>query len=30
MLGKQPIADALASAAERSNKILVANQKKYG
>jgi multiple sugar transport system substrate-binding protein len=30
MLGKQPIAQALGDAAVRANKILAANQKKYG
>jgi multiple sugar transport system substrate-binding protein len=30
MLGKQPIAQALSEAAERANKILAANAKKYG
>lgn len=30
MLGKQPVADALGQAAERANKILAANKKKYG
>lgn len=30
MLGKQPINEALPAAAEKANKILVANQKKYG
>ena len=30
MLGKKPINEALPAAAEKANKILVANQKKYG
>lgn len=30
MLGKQPINEALPAAAEKANKILAANQKKYG
>ena len=30
MLGKKPIDEALPAAAEKANKILAANQKKYG
>jgi hypothetical protein len=30
MLGKKPVDEALPAAAEKANKILVANQKKYG
>ncbi len=30
MLGKKPVNEALPAAAEKANKILAANQKKYG